>query len=303
MLGLANMGNRHAGDSGMRPDRTVPAPEAEGSDRPDSGPEEQDDEDNELDIARVRKQALQLRRAGEKLDGLSERESEGEESLAGVRGTLSRRTTCPPRKSGPSHDPRMLLTVKATIRKAVPITAFVQEDVKVRLQRRRRDRMVLTEGTDGTLSVRAGDVQSTDLTWDEWSGANLRLMTHLLEVGDLRRRDIEYYLAYSAMIYDLAGRFEWWSILRFDTQYRELQAQHGFVWGAQASQLEMRLLVPKGSQAHGAAASKHKSRPEKLTKQSTILCKMFAARGACKFGEQCKFRHVADSDMAAPKNE
>ena len=98
MLGLANMGNRHAADSGMRPDRTVPAQEAEGSDRPDSGPEEQDDEDNELDIARVWKQALQLCRAGEKLDGLSERESEGEESLAGVRGMLSRQTTCPPRK-------------------------------------------------------------------------------------------------------------------------------------------------------------------------------------------------------------
>ena len=297
MVALADLGNKNTADFA---DSGRPEHEDQGADQP-SGRRDNCEDEDVPDITSVRRQAERLRQAGERLDNLSGDE-ERVESRPLEPYRTGRRAVRTARMAGPSSDPRMLLTVKSTGRKAVQITAFLQEEVKNRLQRRRRDRMTLTEGADGTLSIRTGDVGYTDLTWDEWSGANIRLLAHLLETGELRRADMEYYLAYTSMVYDLAGCFEWASVLRFDTQYRELQAQHGFVWGAQASQLEMRLLVPKASPAV-AGNFKRRTRQDQQDKAPNTLCKMFAARGSCRFGSTCRFRHVADMDTVSTKND
>ena len=63
--------------------------------------------------------------------------------------------------------------------------------------------------------------------------------------GSLRSADVEFYLSYTTQIYDFASKYDWESLLDFDYQYRERQAEHSFVWGAMTTHMELQLLKPK----------------------------------------------------------
>ena len=66
---------------------------------------------------------------------------------------------------------------------------------------------------------------------EEWGAANCRVLNSLLAKGILSRDHVEYYLAYIAKIYEFASKYEWQNVLKYDHQYRKLQAEHGFLWG------------------------------------------------------------------------
>ena len=203
------------------------------------------------------------------------------------------------------YDPRTLLTVKATSRKAVQLAAFLPEATRQRIQRRKKDRMVLTEGPDGSLTVKASEPNLRDITWDEWSGANVRLMAAILADGSLRREDrLEFYLAYTARIYDLAGKFEWSSVMEFDTMYREHQAQQGFPWGTPSTHLETHVLVPKrqvGQQYQGVKkdhrAINNDSGP-RFTGRRVEDCRIFLSKRILPIRGGCKYRHPEPRDQS-----
>ena len=52
----------------------------------------------------------------------------------------------------------------------------------------------------------------------------MKLMNFLMSTGDLSRDKVEFYLAYTMQIFEMADVYEWSSILQFDQRYRELQA-------------------------------------------------------------------------------
>ena len=196
-------------------------------------------------------------------------------------------------------DPRMSLTVKATKRKAHTIFSFLQEEAKERINKRKRERMSLSEGPNGLISLKAKETGKMYVSIDEWSGANTRILAHMPAEGELARDDVEYYLAYTVNVMDLVPRFEWMTIIEYDTRYRELQAQHNFPWGTDILYLENRILVPRrfplNNKEHGRG-ERFKTKGE----SSTQICKMFAIKGACPFGEGCRFRHERVADYNAP---
>ena len=204
-----------------------------------------------------------------------------------------------------SFDPRMSLTVKAHKKKAHKITAFLQEAARERLNNRRKDRVYLAEGVDGSVSIKAEEAGRQYISVDEWAAANTRILAHLLEEGELARSDVEYYLAYTVNVLDLVPKFDWMSILDYDYRYRELQAQHGFPWGTTVAYLENRVLLPRRlalpappPKAKFGGAGKQTSQGQQ---DKTQACRLFATRGTCPFGAACRFRH----DQAEPngKNE
>ena len=71
----------------------------------------------------------------------------------------------------------------------------------------------------------------TGISIDESGAANIRLMHHLLQTGDLARQHLENYMAYTVSVFEMVQVYEWLSILNFDHQYREQQAQLDFQWG------------------------------------------------------------------------
>ena len=151
------------------------------------------------------------------------------------------------------------------------------EMVKARTAKRRKETLKVIEGTDGVLSLRTADSAQVYLSMAEWGVANVRLMADLLAQGCLQRRDVEYYLAYTTYIYDLASQYEW-------QRYREIQAEYDHVWGQRAPHLEAELLMPR-RQVH-QVVSKQDNRKRNgnvggynarsMTSEMTTICAEFS---------------------------
>lgn len=195
-------------------------------------------------------------------------------------------------------DPMLLLAVKSGGKKALQIKSFVSDEVRARMNSRRRDRITLGSSEDGQVILRTEESDTFYVTLDEFGAANMRLAAQLVKSGDLAQRDILCYMAYTAKIFDLAGRFDWAIVLRYDAKYRELQAEFGFPWGSQHAHTESHMLLPKRipnpGQRRGTGSNHNNGANDQI-------CRQFMARGACRFGEGCKFRHVEDQ-RDGPKN-
>ena len=188
-------------------------------------------------------------------------------------------------------DPRTILTLKAQNTKAVHITQFITEQCKRRRQNRRKE-FVIKSGKDSEALILKPDDDHPYLGIyiEEWGAANMRLLNHLLSSGQLPRNDIEFYFAYTTKIFEFAEKYEWNSVLNYDYHYRELQAEHQFMWGTFSPHMEIQILVPKRSKSNvNPQASNSGQQPKED-------CKLFKAKGFCSFGTACKYRHPPNAN-------
>ena len=231
-----------------------------------------------------------LRRAEQELDNFLDGGASQQEDLGDGRKLHSAKF---------GADPRINLTLRATKNKAQKIVNFLPEHVANRVAAKRRERMSLVEGPNGIMSIKAEAGQPGYIALGEWSAANIRLLQYLLESGELKRSEIEYYQAYSLMIYEFLEAYEWGSILNFDTRYRELQAHHGFPWGTQNQQLAASVLIPRKQPTRDRAvdSSKGKEGPrarkdEQCRLQFTRRVPIWSKMHLCTSEAQgCKKRH------------
>lgn len=198
---------------------------------------------------------------------------------------MTRPTPSKPSPMNALYDPRILLSARATTKKAEKIVAYLPEKVKDRIQRARRDRMVFTQAEDGSIAVKNNEGEPYHITMSEWGAANMRLMNHLLQTGDLPRDQVEYYMAYTMQIFELSDSYEWASVLLFDNRYRELQAEHGFVWGDMRLALQMQVLTPRINNNAKLRNSRQSGKVEEDCK------KWLATGGKCPFGHKCRYVH------------
>ena len=192
------------------------------------------------------------------------------------------------------YDPRMNLTVKAVKKKALQVIAFLPETVRARVNRRKKDRLVLSDSPGGTVSLKTQEVGQVYISIDEWGAANNRILAHMLREGDLGRGEVEYYLSYLTYVYELAPLYEWMSILEYDTRYREIQAQHGFTWGTMAPHLDTVLVARQqgGNQKGKTTGTLQKGdRGRQRQEKKSVVCRIFATKGTCPFGSDCIYRH------------
>lgn len=195
-------------------------------------------------------------------------------------------------------DPRINLVIKSQKRKPLRIANFVPDSVARRTAGKGKERVALVQGADGKLMVKEDDDLPSHLTLSEWGAANLRLLQHLLDSGELARADIGFYNAYTLMIFEFVENYEWPSILAFDSRYRELQAHTSFPWGTPSRGLEVSTLIPR------ARKDKQKERPKGRNGtrgEKKGLCRTFAREGSCPYGERCIFLHKVDR-QEGPKN-
>ena len=216
--------------------------------------------------------------------------------------------SAPASKPSRTSDPRMLLTVRVRSKKAEKIVNFLPERTRERIQRRKRERLVLSHSEDGTITFKPGEDECYSLTVSEWAAANMRLLSHILRQGDLAYSDVELYLSYTMQIHELADRFEWASVVEFDTRYRELQAEYAFDWGDMHHCTQFHILQTKrhtpNSHASVYSGARHPPAGPADAKED---CKKWLASGGknCPFGKRCRYAHrrpQPDTDTSASKN-
>jgi hypothetical protein len=188
-----------------------------------------------------------------------------------------------------SHDdPRAILVMRASSNKTIHITSFLSEETKKRL-RNKRQQYLVQQGESLTMKVR-DEHPYAGISILEYGAANMRLMNHLLRTGKLSRDKVEYYLAYSTLIFELGDKYEWRDVLNFDFQYRERQEEIGFEWGAMVSIMELQLL--SGSKSRNTLPMDKQKWNPRGGKPKVEICRNFANTGLCNYGENCKFKHV-----------
>lgn len=185
------------------------------------------------------------------------------------------------------NDPRTTLTMRSNT-KTIHITNFLSEKTKAKRRNKTQDFTLSTNGEESAVILRSDQSHPYHgISVDEWGAANTRLMYYLLETNLLMRDHVEFYLAYTAIVFDFVQKYEWGSILEFDFSYREQQNAHGFRWGHINPGMELQILVPRNRSTppnRGAPRDDFGSRPQ---------CKQWLANGYCRFGERCKYYHGA----------
>lgn len=244
---------------------------------------------DDMTIKDIRAQTIGLNDAGKRLDELLS----GNAPPTVVNVPIHAHET-----STSTVDPRTILTMKSQSHKAVHVTQFLTEKAKRRRQSRRKDFVMKTSGPDSErLLIKCEDDHPYGgIFIEEWGAANCRVMNHLLQTGQLSRPDMEYYLAYTAKVFEFAEKYEWHSVLDFDFHYREMQAEHQFKWGTFAPHMELHLLTPKRRQTVQGQWSGQGPAPERKED-----CKIFKAKGTCPFGTSCKYRHPRQSSDGVTK--
>ena len=176
--------------------------------------------------------------------------------------------------------------------------------------RNKRKDLVLTQSEeDGTLVMRAEDIHPySGISIEEWGAANCRLLFAMMSDGAIKSEEVPYYLAYTTTIFEFASRYHWNSVLDYDYQYRERQAQHGFAWGSLNPNSELQLLRKTNTPKQGFHYNYKKNMHQQGYKPgtSTEFCRQWLARGDCRYGSLCRYRHARpepkDDQLPTSKN-
>ena len=97
----------------------------------------------------------------------------------------------------------------------------------------------------------------------QWSIANLRIFNELLTRGSLSTPlSMREYLSYCIKVLELASKYTWQSILKYDDEFRVVQAIYGYAWSQDHYHLHEVILRPLSSGAPGAGAA---SQPPRST--------------------------------------
>lgn len=199
------------------------------------------------------------------------------------------------------EDPLLILTAKSLTNRALKIVDFLLEPAKSRVSRSRREQVTFSSMGNGGIALKAEESSHYYVSIEEWVGANMRLMAQLIRTGALGQTKVLYYVAYTTMIADLAMTSDWPSVLQFDSRYRELQADRQFAWGTRLSHEQQQHVRPKASpqQPKQKGGKTHKT-PSSYSADD--ICRQFAAKGQCMFGDQCKFRHGSPGNGESKKD-
>ena len=132
----------------------------------------------------------------------------------------------------------------------------------------------------------------------QWVVANTRIFHSLLFSCKLpTSRDVRDYLAYTVEIVELAGKYEWTSVLKFDDEFRQLQATYSFPWSHDSTHLHQITLVPKAKPKQNTFTQPPSSNQSFVgpntavySADNKVICRKFNSTGCS--NNPCYFAHV-----------
>ena len=96
------------------------------------------------------------------------------------------------------------------------------------------------------LSIARNRIKLENVTTEQFSIANLRIFYELLTSNKLPiAADLRDYLSHSIKMLELARKYTWESVLRYDDEYRILQHTYGYPWIFDSSHLHEVMLIPR----------------------------------------------------------
>jgi len=151
------------------------------------------------------------------------------------------------------------------------------------------------EGTKLWVSMGGKKPALRSVTVSQWAIANTKIMYKLLSTNKLSTTSMHDYMAYTIKILELGQRYTWPSVLEFDREYRTLQANYHFRWGADSQHLVTKHLDPLRAAPPTATnlstkASKPSASP--IAASGKPICRKYNFAIAGCPHSPCRYEHV-----------
>ena len=128
---------------------------------------------------------------------------------------------------------------------------------------------------------------------------NTRIFHTLLQGGKLPSiQDVQHYLAYTAKIMELSTKFVWTSVLKYDDEFRHIQAVYNYPWSFDSHHLHSVVLEPLSTFSGNRSVTSQSSQNTTITfanvtTEGKVICRNFnKARGCTLF--ESNFAHVCN---------
>ena len=137
----------------------------------------------------------------------------------------------------------------------------------------------------------------------QWVIGNTRIFFTLLQLGKLPSpTDVQHYLAYTVKIMELSSKFTWASVLKYDDEFRHLQAIYNYPWSYDSPHLHTVLLVPISAPSRQLPSRLGPTTPSlgsllaNSTQEGKIICRNYNRSTGCNLYE-CHFAHVCNKKI------
>ena len=144
------------------------------------------------------------------------------------------------------------------------------------------------------------------LTVPQWVIGSIRIFYHLLEGNKFQDRDdMLSYMGHMVKVMELAERYEWLSVVKFDDEFRHIQALYNYPWLYESHHLHATLLRAK-TPASFPVTAEHKSKkqpsgqslgtkvaPALYTVDGRVICERYNGQYGCQL-VACNCVHVCN---------
>lgn len=128
----------------------------------------------------------------------------------------------------------------------------------------------------------------------QWVVASNKILLALWEEEGWSGQNIKDYIVHQIKVGELATRYTWGSVIQYDQEYRDTQAELQYSFGTDSGHLSRVILRDRDSVSkQPQAKAKAKSR------ESHSVCLLFNTEKGCHFASKCKFDHVCSICMKA----
>lgn len=174
----------------------------------------------------------------------------------------------------------------------------------------RDEERTISDGGNAKLVVSYGPKKPRleHITVQQWVVANTRIFYNLLASNKLiSHSDIQHYLAYTIKIMELSNRYQWVSILKYDDEFRHLQATYNYPWSFDSNHLHTVILEPIQRSTKQTTTTTRAPSPRAntnfavTTNDGRVICRNFNSARGCTFNN-CNYEHVCNRKVNGDKS-
>lgn len=182
--------------------------------------------------------------------------------------------------------------------KALRIVDFVDNIVP------KDEERTIVDGGNTKLVVSYGPKKPRleQITMSQWVISNTRIFYNLLASRKLNSQaEIQNYLAYTIKVMELSNRYHWASVLKYDNEFRLLQAAYHYPWSFDSNHLHAVILEPIYKPSHVPRSPNRTANPSTqfipgfiaTTNDGRTICRNFNSSRGCSL-QNCAYEHVCN---------
>jgi hypothetical protein len=148
------------------------------------------------------------------------------------------------------------------------------------------------ELSDGVYVRKDKPVKLESVNPAQWVVASNKILLAMWDESHMSLQEVRDYINHQIKIGELATRYTWASVIQYDQEYRDKQAEMQYSFGSDAGHLSRVILRDRDS-----VSKQPQTKAKAKYKDSHSVCLLFNTEKGCHFASKCKFEHVCSVCM------